>query len=131
MSRNRCSKYFMLISLSCLLGLFLMGCAKEKNTDSVEGTTYTGTAQGYAGEVTVKVTVAKDGTINAIDVNAPDETKEVGGAAAPKIAKAIIADQSLAVDAVAGATITSNAVITATEVALKEAGVDTEALKKK
>jgi len=102
-----------------------MGC-KDKDSDAVDGTTYTGTAQGYEGEVTVKVTVAKDGTINAIDVDAPDETKEVGGAAAPKVAKSIIANQSLAVDTVSGATITSNAVISATEAALKEAGIDTE-----
>lgn len=130
MRRSKSFKYFMLISLTCLLSLFLIGCAKDKNSD-VEGTTYTGKAQGYEGEVTVKVTVAKDGTINAIDVNAPDETKEVGGAAAPKVAKEIISKQSLAVDTVSGATITSNAVISATEAALKEAGIDTEALKKK
>lgn len=130
MKSNKYMKFFMLISLFCFLSLSLMGC-KDKDSDSVDGTTYTGTAQGYEGEVTVKVTVAKDGTINAIDVDAPDETKEVGGAAAPKVAKSIISNQSLAVDTVSGATITSNAVISATEAALKEAGIDTEALKKK
>ncbi len=130
MRSNKYTKFLMLISLSCFLGLFLMGCSKDKGTDAVEGKTYTGTAQGYEGEVTVKVTVADDGTINAIDVDAPDETKEVGGAAAPKVAKSIISKQSLAVDTVSGATITSNAVISATEAALKDAGIDTEALKK-
>ncbi len=125
MKSNKYMKFFMLISLFCFLSLALMGC-KDKDSDAVDGTTYTGTAQGYEGEVTVKVTVAKDGTINAIDVDAPDETKEVGGAAAPKVAKSIIANQSLAVDTVSGATITSNAVISATEAALKEAGIDTE-----
>jgi len=114
----------------CIISVFAIGCSKKEDTDKVEGKTYTASAVGYGGDVTVEVTVSEDGTINSINVDAPKETKEVGGAAAPKVAEAIIAEQSLAVDTVAGATITSQAVISATESALKEAGIDTEALKK-
>lgn len=124
-------KLTLLIMSLFLLSLFVTGCGNEAENDKVEGKTYTATVQGYGGDVTVHVTVGDDGTINAINVDAPEEVIEVGGAAASKIAKAIIAEQSLAVDTVSGATITSNAVISATEAGLKEAGVDTEALKKK
>ncbi len=131
MKSMRHFKFALLIISLLFLSLFVMGCGNEAENDKVEGKTYTATVQGYEGDVTVHVTVGEDGAINAINVDAPEETVEIGGAAAKKIAKAIIAEQSLAVDTVSGATITSNAVISATEAALKEAGVDTEALKKK
>lgn len=131
MKSHKQFKFTILIISLCFLSLFVMGCGNEAETDKVEGKTYTATVKGYGGDVTVDVTVGDDGTINALNVDAPEETVEVGGKAATKIAKAIIAKQSLAVDTVSGATITSNAVISATESALKEAGVDTEALKKK
>lgn len=124
-------KFTLLIMSLFFLSLFVMGCRNEAEKNKVEGKTYTATEKGYGGDVTVKVTVGDDGTINAINVDAPEETVEIGGAAATEIAKAIIDKQSLAVDTVSGATITSNAVISATEAALKESGVDTEALRMK
>lgn len=111
-----------------LLGGLLSGCAKS-NTNSETKKTYTATAAGYGGDVTVEVALTDDGKIGSIDVDAPKETPEIGGTAAPKIAEAIVSKQSLTVDTVTGATVTSNAVIKATEEALKKGGADTEALK--
>jgi fumarate reductase flavoprotein subunit len=119
-------KMIALIMMVALSGVIFISCDTD---DDAEGKSYSGTAAGYSSDVTVDVTVGEDGKINAIDVDADGETAEVGGKAAPTVAEAIVAKQSLAVDTVAGATITCNAVITATENALKEAGVDTEALK--
>ena len=119
-----------LIMMVAIIGVLLVGCSKDDNSETY-GKSYKATAKGYGGDVTVDVTVATDGKINAIKVDAPDESPDKGGVAVPKIAEEIIATQSLSVDAVSGATVTSNAVLSATEKALKDAGVDTEALKNK
>lgn len=92
---------------------------------------YTASEKGYGGNVTAIVTVAEDGTIKKIDIKADAETSDIGGKIAPIIADTIVANQSLAVDAVSGATVTSNAVIAAVSTALSQAGVDVEALKNK
>jgi fumarate reductase flavoprotein subunit len=119
-------KLIALLMMVVLSGVMFIGCDTE---DEAEGKSYNGTAAGYSSDVTVEVTVGDDDKITAINVDAKGETPEVGGKAAPTVAESIVEKQSLAVDTVAGATITSNAVITATENALKEAGIDTEALK--
>lgn len=93
--------------------------------------TYEATEKGFGGDVTVKVTVDKDGKVTAVDVTADSETPDLGGKAAPKIAQDILDHQSLAVDTVSGATITSQAVLAAAEAALSEAGIDVESWKNK
>ncbi len=97
------------------------------NSMSLKGAkpgTYTATAQGYASKVKVTLTIAKDGTISDIKADASGETAELGGKAAPQICKEVKDKQSLSVDAVSGATVTSNAVITALSDAFSQAGVD-------
>jgi len=89
---------------------------------------YDGTGQGYGGQVSVHVEI-KDHTIIGIQVETPDETAEIGGVAAPKMAERIVEGQSLMVDAVSGATRTSGGVLEAVESALKGAGADVEILK--
>lgn len=118
------------------------GCSKKSNDavntpaednsaeSSVKAGTYTATEAGFGGDITVTVKVAEDGKIESIEVDAPDETPALGGAAAPEVAKSIVDNQSLAVDTVSGATVSSTAVITAVTSALTEAGVDTDALSK-
>lgn len=102
--------------------------ASESVSTSVTAGTYTATEQGFGGEVTVNVTVAEDGTIEAITVDVPNETENLGGVAGPQVAESIVEHQSLAVDTVSGATVTSTAVIKAVTAALTEAGCDVEAL---
>lgn len=99
------------------------GAAKEGS--------YEATEKGFGGDVTVKVTVGKDGKVTAVDVTADSETPDLGGKAAPKIAQDILDHQSLAVDTVSGATITSQAVLAAAEAALSKAGIDVESWKNK
>lgn len=108
-----------------------VGCSSN-NTDSkstAKAGTYTATEKGFGGDVTVNVTIAEDGSIESIDVTADSETPDIGGKAAPQLAETIVNNQSLAVDTVSGATVTSTAVITAITNALTEAGADIDALK--
>ncbi len=100
----------------------------EKVTGAKEGT-YTATAKGYASDVTVTVTIDKDGAIDTVQIDASGETETIGQAAAPKLAEAIETNQNLAVDTVSGATFTCSAVLTAVDDALQQAGVDTTKIK--
>ena len=124
----------------------LTGCTKSQTegSSSNEGTvtetgsassakagTYDVTTKGFGGDVTVSVVVAEDGSISDITVDVPNETPDLGGVAGPKVAESIVEYQSLAVDIVTGATVTSTAVLTAVEEALTNAGADIEAFKNK
>ena len=82
--------------------------------------TYEGTARGYGGDITVTAVLTEYG-IDEITVNAPDETPEIGQAAAVKLAKDIWRNQSHGVDSVSGATMTSNAVKKAVAHCIREA----------
>ena len=82
---------------------------------------YEATAQGFAGAVTVKVTVDEE-KVTAVTVTGENETPALGGAAIEGYNASLIgvADAD-AVDATAGATVTSNAVKEALAKALAEA----------
>jgi fumarate reductase flavoprotein subunit len=127
MKSNSIKKITYLLALIIVLGFALTACANDGDADA-DGKTVSAKAAGYGGDVTVEVTVGGD-KISNVKVDAPKETPEIGGEAAKKIGEEIVSKQSLNIDAVSGATITSNAVLKAAEEALKEAGMDTEALK--
>jgi fumarate reductase flavoprotein subunit len=112
-----------------ILGLFLTGCSLTTSKDPANKK-YSASAVGYGGDVTVEITATENGKIGTLRVDASTESPEIGGTAAPRMAKTIIAKQSLDIDAISGATITCKAVLNAAETALKQAGIDTEALKK-
>ena len=86
------------------------------------GNTYTGTAKGFAGDVTMTLTI-EDGKIVAATAAGPEETEGLGTVAVEKIAEAIVANQSVAVDVVSGATFSSNGAIEAAKAALVAAGL--------
>ena len=90
--------------------------------------TYTATADGNNGPVTVEVTVS-DTAITSVKVTDQAETESIAGPAIERIPQAIVDNQSLAVDAVSGATVTSTAILTAVADAIEQAGGDVEALK--
>lgn len=86
--------------------------------------TYEGTAEGF-GAAGVKATVVlNDKGIESITVDAADETPAIGGAAIEALVPQIVEGQTLAVDAVASATVTSNGLKAAVAAALEAAGVD-------
>ncbi len=103
------------IVLCCAMALSMAGCGGS----SAKAESYTATAAGFGGDVTATLQVA-DGKVEALTVTGDKETKEVGGAAIETFNKEFEAlkgqaaadvDTS-AIDAVAGATVTSTAVHT-------------------
>lgn len=114
------------LSLLLTLCLLLPGAALAAGTPGV----YESTVPGHNAPITVRVTVGEK-AIEKVEVTSEHETIGVGKVAIERMTEKIVAGQSLAVDTVAGATITSRAVLRATEEALKAAGVDVEPLKAK
>lgn len=90
--------------------------------------TYEAEGTGIGGTVKVAVTVSET-AIEKVEVLAHSETAGICDPAIERIPAAIAEKQSLAVDTVAGATITSRAILEAAEAALTAAGADIDALK--
>lgn len=89
--------------------------------------TYTASARGQKGDVTVE-TVFSDDAIVSVTVVSESETVRVSAPAIERIPAAIVERQSLAVDAISSVTITSNAIKTAVAECVKQAGGDLDAL---
>ncbi len=90
--------------------------------------TYTASAQGNNGPVEVSVTFDGD-KITGVAVTNHSETAGIAEAPIEKIPAAIVAGQTLKVDAISGATMTSNAILAAVADCVQQAGGDVEALK--
>lgn len=102
----------MLLSL-CLVGGSCAAIAESAYTDGV----YEGAASGMGGDVHVTVTV-EGGRITAVEVGEHNETAGLSDPAIEKIPAAIVEAQSTEVEAVSGATITSEAIKAAVNAAL-------------
>ena len=87
--------------------------------------TYNVSATGFHGDVKLAVTVDAN-AITAIEVLEHSETEGIGSVALPQLVEAVLANQTVGVDAVSGATITSNAFKAAVTEALTQAGADME-----
>ena len=126
----------LLLGSALLIGM-MAGCTNEAAPSETPNAapagaytagTYTGTADGNNGPVTVEVTVS-DTAITKVEVTEQAETESIATPALERIPQAIVDNQSLGIDAVTGATNTSNAILTAVAAAITEAGGDVEALK--
>ena len=111
-----------------IVALLLVMMMLASSAFAMTAGTYEGEAQGMMGKVAVSVVVTEN-AIESVTVTAQNETPAIATAALEQIPAAIVANQSLVVDTVAGATVTSNAIIAATEAALVAAGADVEAFK--
>ncbi|MDU5505018.1 MAG: FMN-binding protein, partial [Anaerococcus vaginalis] len=101
----------------------IKGKTKKKDTKKVEGLKdgeYLGSANGYGGALTVKVTI-KNGKISAINVVSQNETPAYFRRAYAVINQ-ILSTGSVNVDSVSGATISSNALKMAVANAIQKAG---------
>lgn len=109
--------------LSATLLFPLAGCNSSSGKDSAGVYTpgsYTASAKGFGGDVTVTVTVDAN-SVTDVEITGADETPTVGGAALEELTKQVKEAGSSEIDGVSGATLTSNAVKEATESALEEA----------
>ena len=92
----------------------------EVSTDNLKDGEYEGTATGYGGPLTVRITI-KDGKLTDIKVVSHTETPEYFSRASAVIGK-ILSSGNVNVDSVSGATISSNAIKKAVADALRKAG---------
>lgn len=109
--------------ISLLLCLSLMLCVSVVNGAG----TFLGKGAskiGGEGALAVEVTLGDDGAITAIEVVQNKDTPGISDPAVAAIPAAIIAEQSLLVDVMAGATYTSEAILLAVRDALTQSGAD-------
>lgn len=115
--------------LSVLMVMSLSACSSQPTgTATYTAGTYTGTGAGRNGDITVEV-VFTDDAIKSVTITDHAETGGISDPAINTIPEAIVESQSLGVDAVTGATLTSNGIIDAVADAVEQAGGDVEALK--
>ncbi|MBQ9263953.1 MAG: FAD-dependent oxidoreductase [Clostridia bacterium] len=111
-----------------LVVMMVMTCGiSAAFADGYHAGTYEGVGKGNNGEVKVSVTFSDDQIVR-VEVSEHAETPGVSDPAIERIPADIVAQQSLAVDTVSGATNTSNAILTAVADAVAQAGGDVEAL---
>ena len=84
---------------------------------------YTGSAQGFGGQITVQVTISGGQITDICIVGADDETPSYFSSAKAVIS-AMLSSQSPNVDTVSGATYSSNGIINAVKRALSQAAAD-------
>lgn len=104
---------------SALLALMLTLCLM---TSAALAQTVTATEKGFGGDVTVELTIEGD-KLTAVTITGAGETAGIGSLAVETLGTTMIDTNSVEVDAMSGATITSNAILSAAAKALAEAGV--------
>ena len=103
--------------------------SSNEETAQVKDGKYTTKAMGHEDWVYV-TTQFKDGAIVSCSTTSHEETMGIGNYAAARIPARILENQSLEVDSVSGATVTSNAVKKAVKDAIEQAGGSVSAFSK-
>lgn len=109
--------YFLSLLTAILFSIFLPSCGKKKTLELSDGT-FQGRGAGRNGPIVVEITVSNNEVTNAVIIE-EQETPEIGG-----IIEQDIIDEFLAgkgdtdIDAVSGATLTANGLISALQAAL-------------
>ena len=108
-----------------LAGLLLLsGCSTSTTTEgTMTAGTYTATGEGYHGDITLEVTVDTE-KITDIQVVEHNETEGIGAAALPQLIESVLENQTIGIDSISGATMTSNGFKEAMTDALEQAGAD-------
>lgn len=122
-------KLLMSALVVCTL-LAASGCGKANEPAGIKDGIYTETAKGNNGDVKVEVEV-KDEKVIRVEVVEHSETAGIADLPIQSIPAAIVDNQSLNIDTIAGATNTSKAILEAAELGLAAAGFDVAALKTK
>ena len=121
------------VLLVCM-AMLLTGCSKSSPNGESELSFVAGEyeiiTKGHNGDMTV-VTVFSENAIEEITVKDHIETASIAGAPIEKIPAFIVENQSLKIDAITGATVTSDAIISAVSEAVVNAKGDLDALKNK
>ena len=121
-------KKFLSLLLALTMLLTLCGAA------SAEAGVFTGVGDseiGGKGAIEVAVTVDENGAVTAIEVTKNGDTAGISDPAVAQIPRLIVEQQTANVDAVAGATKTSDAIMAAVLAAVTKAGLDTVSSKRR
>ena len=113
------------VLIAGLLAISMTACS---NTNKASSQTLEGSAQGFSSEIKVAVTVDDGNVISAIEVLESAETDGIGEKALPVMVEKVVGANSLDVDAVSGATVTSTAFLAAVENALSNGGISKDDL---
>ena len=123
MTRNVILMAILDVALGIVLSLYIAstGTVPAADNDTYADGAYSASAQGYKSEVTVMINIT-GGKVTNVQIDAGDETPEVGGKAAESLARSLLdAGGTAGVDTVSGATMTSNAVLSAMDACLAQA----------
>ena len=123
MTRNVILMAILDVALGIVLSLYIASTGTvpaADNADTYADGAYSASAQGYKSEVTVMINIT-GGKVTNVQIDAGDETPEVGGKAAESLARSLLAGGTAGVDTVSGATMTSNAVLSAMDACLAQA----------
>lgn len=108
------------LMLSAMMACSLVACSSSKAGVSGE---FTGTAKGLGGDVNVTLTL-KDSVITDVKAEGKDETEGIGTKALDKLPGEMVSGNTINVEGVSGATVTSDAIKEAAKEALKSAGLN-------
>jgi uncharacterized protein with FMN-binding domain len=122
MDKSILTKFIILLFAITILGTVLNSC--NSNDKNSMGKFFSGKAEGYGGDVTVRISVRSDGYMETIHIKAPKDDPERINVLIPSMAKQIIEEQSLTVDSITGSTVTYNGILEATKKALEKGGFD-------
>ena len=121
-------KLLCMVLAVAMVGSMLAGCSSSNDKSDAQEVAqsftpgvYTGTGQGKNGDIVVDVTFSED-KITAIEVKSSNETESLAKPVFEQVLAQVLDKQSVSVDAVAGATLTSNGFIEAVSDAIVQAG---------
>lgn len=132
--RNFKDLTLLLVALFTLVAVLLVGCSTDSDNGGGSGEglftagTYEASAEGYGGTLTIETTFTES-EIEKVEVVESNETVGIGDSAIESLTDQTIENQTLALDVVSGATLSSEAFIEALEDTVKQADGDVEALK--
>lgn len=103
---------------------------KDGQTKALKAGTYSVTEKGYKGDIKLDVSF-DDKKLTEIKVVESNETKDIGQKALETLIPKVVDNQSIAIDSISGATVTSEAFKKAVKKAIEEAGGDLKVFEKK
>ena len=113
-------RVFILLSVICIAVIIIS--SQMENAGLKTGT---GVADGYGGKDSISVTISvKDGKIASVNASGPKETQGIGSIAIEKMPGEMVKANSINVDGVSGATVSSTGILKAAELALTAAGLN-------
>ncbi len=118
-------RIFIIMSIIAIAGIIAITANENAGTK-----TGTATADGFGGPGAITVSVSvKDGKISAVNAQGPKETQGIGSVAIEKLPAQMVERNSINVDGITGATISSTGILKAAESALAAAGLNPEDFK--